>query len=606
MNRKKLIYRPEIDGLRAIAVVSVLLFHLNKSWLPGGFIGVDIFFVISGFLITKLLVSELETGTLSIPRFYQRRIARLAPMMIVVVAATVAAAFFVYSSQDFASAGVNAVAALLSVANIKFLLQGDYFQISPDAQPFLHFWSLSVEEQYYLIFPFLLILLYKSRREWVGGAIVAITVISFALCVALTLHNPVVAFYLLPTRAWELGCGAILAIYGQRLAASIPTSIHRSLVLLGIFVISAAFVTLNEETLFPGYAALLPVFGAAMIILATERHGFFGQSVLGSSPFLAIGKTSYGLYLWHWPVFSLTDYALYDQSDLSRLLVKVFVTAALTSLTYFYLEKPSRRLLNRRNAHWPVIVAFVTIAVVSVPVGLGIRNSFYVDAKPSVMVEGGLRFSGAENAPQVMLIGDSQGSMYGRLVRDVAAELDWPLVVASSAAGDSLPRSSGASSRLWNDTLALVVRDNPDILIMGNYWSRKLEEDPERLRIALDALVPHVSRIIVIDQSPLLPTTVNRSAIRDGLRGPFHETEAQLNARLAINTYMREVSADQMKNSEIGIRFIDVASVLLNEDNSIPFVDDLGRQVFQDSQHLSHSGARLLEASLRSALLSLD
>jgi len=203
VNRAGWGYLPEIDGLRAIAILSVLMFHFDRKVFGGGFAGVDIFFVISGFLITSILLSDINEGQFSIVRFYQRRIARIAPAFFVVLVVTLVVAHFVYSAQDFASLGANSLAAALSVINLKLLFQGTYFQSSPDAQAILHYWSLSVEEQFYVFFPlYLYAVLRFTRRPLV--VTLALGAGSFAACVVVTHLSPTYAFYLLPTRAWEL------------------------------------------------------------------------------------------------------------------------------------------------------------------------------------------------------------------------------------------------------------------------------------------------------------------------------------------------------------------------------------------------------------------
>jgi peptidoglycan/LPS O-acetylase OafA/YrhL len=217
-------YRPAIDGLRAIAVLAVFFFHLDRAWLPGGFAGVDVFFVISGYLITSILQRDYERHQdLSFGRFYQRRIARLFPAFFTAALLTLAGAALIYSEQDLASAGINLAAVSLSVANLKFMLQGNYFTLSPDAQPYLHYWSLSVEEQFYLIFPALLLLLYRRAGRHRLAALGVLCAISLIACIAVTYTRPTWAFYLLPTRAWELLVGAVLAVISTGGRASSPS-----------------------------------------------------------------------------------------------------------------------------------------------------------------------------------------------------------------------------------------------------------------------------------------------------------------------------------------------------------------------------------------------
>src|SRR5579871_2879805 len=204
-------YRPEIDGLRSLAVISVFVFHLGGALVPGGFVGVDIFFVISGFLITGLLLANIEAGTFSLVVFYQRRIARIAPALFLVLTFTLAAAGLIYAAQDFGSVGAMASFAAMSLVNMKLIFAGSYFEVSKDAQPLLHYWSLSVEEQFYVFFPLTLALLSRVKRFRTALILIA-TAASFASCVILTKASPVWAFYLLPTRGWELLFGALIAL----------------------------------------------------------------------------------------------------------------------------------------------------------------------------------------------------------------------------------------------------------------------------------------------------------------------------------------------------------------------------------------------------------
>ena len=188
-------YQPAIDGLRAFAILSVFVFHLNRHWLPGGFVGVDVFFVISGYLISSIILKDCDRGTFSFAKFYQRRIARIFPAFSAVAAATMVAAYFIYSPQDLASAGAGLTAAMLSVANLKYMLQGNYFALSPDAQPFLHYWSLSVEEQIYMLFPTGLVLLHKYTRRHSSIILAMAAAASLCSCVLMTRTRPGWAFY---------------------------------------------------------------------------------------------------------------------------------------------------------------------------------------------------------------------------------------------------------------------------------------------------------------------------------------------------------------------------------------------------------------------------
>jgi peptidoglycan/LPS O-acetylase OafA/YrhL len=250
---KQLEYRPAIDGLRAVAVLAVFFFHLDRGRLPGGFVGVDIFFVISGYLITSIIVKDCDQGRFRFGRFYQRRIARLLVAFFAMSLATLIGAIFFYSGQDSASAGASLAAAAASVANFKFLFQGNYFVLSPDAQPYLHCWSLSVEEQFYLLFPAVFLLLYRAARPHITRVLAALWVVSLLLCVGLTYSNPSWAFYLLPTRAWELLTGGILATLHNQPAEERKQSGSSGYVqLLGLALIAVSLFVISESRFSPG------------------------------------------------------------------------------------------------------------------------------------------------------------------------------------------------------------------------------------------------------------------------------------------------------------------------------------------------------------------
>jgi peptidoglycan/LPS O-acetylase OafA/YrhL len=317
-------YRPAIDGLRAVAVLAVCIFHLKHRWLPGGFVGVDIFFVISGYLITSILLREYEHNSFSLGKFYQRRIARLFPAFFTVALVTLIGAFFLYSDQDLASAGANLAAASLSVANLKFMFQGNYFVLSPDAQPFLHYWSLSVEEQFYLLFPVTLLLLYLKAKRHKTLVLAILCGTSLLACVALTHTKPDWAFYLLPTRAWELLAGSILANVAN--TANTQTQARRqlwaSLQLAGLAIVAISLFAINESSTFPGYLAMLPVLGTACVLGPYKLPNGLAEKLLSWRPMVFIGRMSYSLYLWHWPIFSLVDYKFYLASSSFRLALR--------------------------------------------------------------------------------------------------------------------------------------------------------------------------------------------------------------------------------------------------------------------------------------------
>jgi peptidoglycan/LPS O-acetylase OafA/YrhL len=303
-------FRPDLEGLRAVAILLVLLYHAGLPLVRGGYVGVDVFFVLSGFLITGLIVRELEaSGTIRLPAFYARRARRLLPAAAAALAATVVASALFLPPLRVTDIAGDAAASALYVANIRFALSAtDYLQAQQAPSPLLHYWSLGVEEQFYLFWPAMLLLASRMRLASVGRLALLIAGVcgaSLALSIALTQVSPPLAFYLLPTRAWQLGLGALIALPALR-AGSLPPSVAWAASLGGLALILVAGALLDTNTPYPGVAALLPSIGAGLVILA--GLGGVARPLPAASRILAtplmrwLGRISYSLYLWHWPL----------------------------------------------------------------------------------------------------------------------------------------------------------------------------------------------------------------------------------------------------------------------------------------------------------------
>jgi peptidoglycan/LPS O-acetylase OafA/YrhL len=333
------LYRPDIDGLRALAVVPVILFHAGMPWVPGGFAGVDVFFVISGFLITSILQREIRAGTFSFRRFYERRARRIIPALLVMMLVTVAVFQLIALPEQAEGAARSALAALVSVSNIHFWLISGYFAPATEFMPLLHTWSLGVEEQFYIVFPIVLLwLVRKVPRP--SGLLIAGTVLAFAASLYLSIAKPSVAYFLLPARAWELAIGAVLA------SGAIPELRHplaRDIIALaGVAAVLASFVVIRSDTIFPGWAALMPCLGTAGLIHAGPST-WVARRWLASRVMVAGGLVSYSAYLWHWPVLA-TARVLTVESALPPvpLAVALATTGALSWLSWRFVEGPLR------------------------------------------------------------------------------------------------------------------------------------------------------------------------------------------------------------------------------------------------------------------------
>jgi peptidoglycan/LPS O-acetylase OafA/YrhL len=338
-------YRADIDGLRAVAVLLVLFDHLHIR-CEGGYIGVDVFFVISGYLISSVILGELEAGRFSILGFYERRIRRILPALLAMLLVTTVLAYRDLTPSDLVSYARSLLAALLSVSNMFFWRQAGYFDAPSAAKPLLHTWSLGVEEQFYILFPLFLVVVRRWIPRWLKASVIVISILSFLLACVWVGRNPTTAFYLAPLRAWELLLGTIVS---QRYLPAIRGHAMRNLAsLVGILLILIPALRYSDATPFPGLAALPPCLGAALLIAAGEHGESLVGSVLSWRPVAFIGLISYSLYLWHWPilVFQNTNAMLLDRPGHNDRLAKVvvlLVSLALATLSWRFVETPFRR-----------------------------------------------------------------------------------------------------------------------------------------------------------------------------------------------------------------------------------------------------------------------
>lgn len=337
-------YRPYIDGLRAVAVTLVVLFHSGVPWLTGGFIGVDVFFVISGYLIGGILYGEMSTGKFTFAGFYGRRIRRIAPALICVVGISTLFALVWLSGKELRDFSKFAIGTLLSVPNMVFLKSTNYFSSSADLNPLLMTWSLGVEEQFYIFFPLFLIPLMRVKR-WALPAIAAVSILSFGMNVWLTYKSPAIAFYSLPPRAWELGVGVCLAIWQvSNPRDPFPRSKHSGrhkefFAPVGVLLIIASAFLFDGNTAFPGVAAAIPVLGSLLII---AQSGRFNTAILGSRLVVFVGLVSYSWYLWHWPLLSFARVASDLPLSWSQGLLISLLSFALACISYRWVEQPFR------------------------------------------------------------------------------------------------------------------------------------------------------------------------------------------------------------------------------------------------------------------------
>ena len=339
-------YRSEIDGLRAIAVISVILYHAGIQTISGGFVGVDIFFVISGYLITTIILTEMEQNIFSIVNFYERRVRRILPALFLVTLVSFPFAWFLLMPSGMQDFSESLIAVATFSSNILFWMQSDYWDTASKLKPLFHTWSLAVEEQYYILFPLFLMLMWRHSKRWILGSFMLVAAISLALAEWGAYYNPSATFYLLPTRGWELAIGAGIAFYFLYRKKTIRTLLSHKLVdellgVLGLLMIGYSIFVFNKETPFPSLYTLLPTVGTGLIILFSSSQTIIGR-LLSTKPLVAIGLISYSAYLWHQPIFSFARHLFFPEPGYLVFLCLTILVLPLSYLTWKFVERPFR------------------------------------------------------------------------------------------------------------------------------------------------------------------------------------------------------------------------------------------------------------------------
>ncbi|HOO49911.1 MAG TPA: acyltransferase family protein, partial [Alphaproteobacteria bacterium] len=386
-------YRPDIDGMRAIAVLSVLLYHGNVSGIPGGFMGVDIFFVISGFLITSLILKDIENNNFSMISFWERRARRILPPLFLVVGFAILTGVYLLLPQDLVQLGKEIGSQSLFSSNILFTKQGGYFNVAADLKPLLHTWSLAVEEQYYVFFPISLFIIYRFLGTRYFAFLSLGLLFSLILCLVFTTIQQRYAFFLLPFRAWELLAGAILATGFIRKPENKTLSLIVSAI--GACMLGFALFFYDKSYNFPGIISLLPVCGTVFIIWAnsqTQPTALF--KILSLKPIVFIGLISYSLYLWHWPIFVYESYLenIYSEFHTYTAPIMFISSFLLAWATYHFVEQPVRRKTVFASRRSIFVFSFIGLVLMGSFGGLTIYKSGF----PQRFSEDTLRLANAD------------------------------------------------------------------------------------------------------------------------------------------------------------------------------------------------------------------
>ncbi|WP_395371024.1 acyltransferase family protein [Komagataeibacter diospyri] len=503
-------YRRDIDGLRAIAVTAVVLFHASVYPVQSGFVGVDIFFVISGFLIGGIVYRDIGRGTFSFTGFYARRARRILPALMAVIASVMLVGLLLSSPAELRQTSMGAISALLGWPNILFWKQISYF--SPDAHlnPFLMTWSLGVEEQFYLFFPLLLLMIGRLRHLVVLCVIGALCLGSLCMAQFGLGRWPAAVFYLLPTRAWEMGMGTFLAVAKSNYTLSFPRPVNHLIGWTGLFLIGLSIFIFDEHTPFPGLAALLPVGGTLALLLSDGS--FVNRAILSTPPFIWIGRISYSWYLWHWPLMAFIWLCSARAPSPLLLAGAGIVSLVPAALSWRYIEQPFRR----GGGSNPVVVlryagslalGVSMLAAVYVSNGLPRRFDPALVIAEQVLAQGRgepcLANYGISNLnmsprcvhdtgrPRVALLGDSHASALAASLSHMADQAGFDFVQFTKSSCPPLlgttrlmPAHPGHAMQCaqYNEQAFAAIMHDPRVqtVVLAGYWAAPFAADAGR------------------------------------------------------------------------------------------------------------------------------
>lgn len=626
-------YRAHVDGLRAIAILPVIFFHANVGF-GGGYVGVDVFFVISGYLIGGLILKDLDAGQFRIAEFWERRIRRIMPALAVVVLASLIAGWFLFFPDDFKKLGQSMLAQALLVSNLYFYKDASYFAQGVDIKPLLHTWSLAVEEQFYLIFPFVLIALRRFSRKALTPAILLLCAVSFVLSVYCSYTHPRANFYLLPMRAWELLIGSFLAANPARRA--LPRGLTEALSGLGLLAILYAVFFYTSETRFPGATALLPCLGAALIIWSNDGVLTVTGKCLASTPMVFIGLISYSLYLWHWPVLVFYRYWALGPIPMAQRLLLVAISFALAVLSWRFVETPFRKRVVFKKPSQIFTFGAATTAALCLA-GLIV---FKGQGMPSRIPAEALRFlNGNAVAGQIAPISDRElsladarrgdfnelgdgnknlpvsllvwGDSHAKVVMPVLDNLcltharrgvvathpqTAPLVGYESRGVWSLNRESVP----YNDAVVDFIRQHhvPDVLLVAR-WDYYMDSDKgteklrDGLRATIDVLQKTGARIWIMRQVPKYPWDVPKALASAVMRGRNPAALGWSAAEYRSELQREDPIFDGVAMKFPGVTVLDPTELFVDGSGRCRIEED-GRPLYYDSDHVNVAGAMML------------
>ncbi|WP_050295265.1 acyltransferase family protein [Yersinia sp. 2105 StPb PI] len=626
-------YRSDIDGLRAIAVISVMLYHFSIGHFSGGFVGVDIFFVISGYLITGGIIKQGEAGKFSFSDFYIRRARRLFPALLVTIILSYVAAFWLFSPIDFANMSGSTIFALGGISNIFFWMEADYFDSASILKPLLHTWSLSVELQFYLIWPAILLLLIKFGRKITGYGVVAVTIAGLISSIFALKYDPTGAFYLTQYRFYEFAVGGLAFLVGRSKFMRSKYYMPNMIFVVGIALVFYSIFSYSTETAFPGLNALPPVIGAALIILSGEQA--IGAKILSLRPVSYIGEISYSLYLIHWPLVVFVQYfSVKEISSIERYGL-VAATFVLSVSMHRLIEKPFRnpKVFDISGTAFALACSCIAI-VVMIPASSSWANKGWVWRLPEQIqkindfdvksaekflwnkhVELAVVSDFKNNGKEKLLIaGDSQSADLVNILNESGIIDNYDVVVRLIYTQCGTPFVNKDERDAFFNKKNLGTIGRADLIPicgkqMDALMDSKILGQADKIFIAmkwynhsLPKLGEAVSKISSMSNAPIY-LFGNKILAKGSI--DFVNSLGRVNGISEYASEFRDERSDAVnqKLSEVtGVNFVDMMKLTCPSPNSCNVLTDDLKPIFFDAAHLTKEGAAYLGKSFPSIL----
>jgi len=642
-------YRADIDGLRAVSILAVVFYHFGVPYFGGGFVGVDVFFVISGYLITGIVLAEQARGAFSFARFYERRARRLLPTLTIVLATTLAAGFLMMTPQDLEALSKSAFYTVAFTANLYFDSQGGYFGPNLELAPLLHAWSLAVEEQFYIAWPLLLVLTVRYAPKRLLPVAIALLAASLYANLAFVDTKPSAVFYRPQTRAWELLTGCVLAIGVPRLRGPLA---HLAGV-VGLALILLAVFAYTRDTQYPGAAAIVPVLGAALVIWSGQSAPSLVGRLLGAPPLVFVGLVSYAWYLWHWPMVALFRYQFEREPAAGEIAMLTLASFVLAAACWKFIEAPIRHGRWWKVRPRTLVAAVASSACVAAVAGVGYATDGFIDRYPPIMRElareplstrpqdrpckvetiradvgGGFchLWDASGGAPGILLWGDSHARALSPVFRDMGESADISVAFAGAAAcppliGVGRVRSLGARDRCQraNASVAKALGEKryTDVVLVSRWSIYTFDRDSNRsvnylhddlsrassesenhaviergLRRTIDAITASGARVWFVMEAPFVGYDTPNRLARLIARGEDPQTlyTQDVKRQRERTSFMRDLVP------RLPVRVIDPAASLCDSNGCLSAAD--GKPLYFDDNHLSIYGAARIAPQL--------